>query len=140
MADDVRERGLKFFDEVMGAERGKQFREGISGTGFASDMGALAADFAFGSVWTRDGLERKQRSLVIIGVLIAQRQTAELKNHIRIGLKNGLTARELEEALIQTVPYVGFPASATATGAILEVLREEGIDTTTKSSKERGLL
>ena len=84
-------------------------------------------------------MERKQRSLVVIGILIAQRQVAELKNHIRIGLRNGLTAREIEEALIQAVPYCGFPAASTAMGAIIEVLREHGVDTETPPSHKKGM-
>lgn len=137
---DVTEQGLKLFAEIMGAERAQQMRMGIKSDSFGAAIGKLATDFAFGSVWARDGLERKQRSLVVIGVLIAQRQTLELKNHIRIGLTNGLTVQEIEEALIQTLPYVGFPAVASATSAIVEVLREQGLDTRTRTAEERGML
>ena len=137
---DVTERGLQLFAEIMGEERAEQMRLGIQSTGFGAAIGKLATDYAFGSVWARDGLERKQRSLVVIGVLIAQRQILELKNHIRIGITNGLTVREIEEALIQTLPYVGFPAVASATSAIVEVLRELGLDTQTKTAEERGML
>lgn len=137
---DVTERGLKLFAEIMGEERAQQMRMGLDSDHFGAAVGQLATDFAFGSVWAREGLERKQRSLVVIGVLIAQRQTLELKNHIRIGLTNGLTVREIEEALIQTMPYVGFPAVAGAMTAILEVLREQGLDTRTRTAEERGML
>jgi 4-carboxymuconolactone decarboxylase len=137
---DVTERGLQVFAEIMGEERANQMRMGMQSTGFGSAIAKLATDFAFGSVWAREGLERKYRSLVVIGILIAQRQTAELKNHIRIGLTNGLTVTEIEEALIQTLPYVGFPAVASATSAIVEVLREVGIDTQTRTAEERGML
>lgn len=140
MTSDVTERGLKLFAEIMGDERAEQMRQGMASEGFGSAIARLSTDFAFGSVWARDGLERKQRSLVVIGVLIAQRQILELKNHIRIGLTNGLTAGEIEEALIQTLPYVGFPAVASATTAILEVLREQGIDLQTRTAEERGML
>lgn len=137
---DVTERGLQLFAEIMGEERAAQMRLSIQSTGFGAAIGKLATDYAFGSVWARDGLERKQRSLVVIGVLIAQRQILELKNHIRIGITNGLTVREIEEALIQTLPYVGFPAVASATTAIVEVLRELGLDTQTQTAEERGML
>ena len=137
---DVTERGLQVFGEIMGEERARQMRLGIESDGFGSAIAKLATDFAFGSVWARDGLARKHRSLVVIGILIAQRQTAELKNHIRIGLTNGLTPREIEEALIQTLPYVGFPAVASATSAIVEVLREAGVDSQTRTAEERGML
>jgi len=138
--DDIREKGLQLFAEIMGPERAEQFRLGLEQGGISGAMTGFAADFAFGSIWARDGLERAKRSLVVIGVLIAQRQTAELKNHFRIGLANGLAPREIEEAVIQSLPYVGFPAAAGATSALIEVFREQGLDTTSLTSHERGLL
>lgn len=65
--------------------------------GFGSAMVALAVDFVFGSIWTRPGLDRKQRSLVTLGILIALRRTEEFKKHVQIGLRNGLTVGEIEE-------------------------------------------
>lgn len=138
--DDVTEKGLAVFAELMGPQAGEQLRLALQSSDFGHAIGKLATDFAFGSVWARDGLERKQRSLVVIGVLIAQRQLSELKNHVRIGLTNGLTVREIEEALIQALPYVGFPAVASATSAVVEVLRERGLDATTRTAEERGML
>lgn len=137
---DVRAIGERLFTEIMGEERGAEMRRSIVEGGFAGAMAGLATDFSFGTVWAREGLDRKQRSLVTIGVLIAQRQMAELKNHFRIALTNGVLRTELEEALIQAVPYTGFPAVASASGALIEVLRERGLDTETRTSSERGLL
>jgi 4-carboxymuconolactone decarboxylase len=81
----------------------------------------LSLEFVFGKVWGRGGLDRKQRSLVTIGVLIALRQAAELLNHLRVGLANGLTHAEIEEAIVQTAPYAGFPAAWTAARALASV-------------------
>lgn len=138
--NDKTEYGLKVFTELLGAEKGEAMRANMASTGFASDLGKLAVHYAFADVWGRDGLERKQRSLVTLGILIASRQVLELKNHVRIAIANGLTPRELEEVLIQSVPYVGFPAVASATTAVVETLREMGIDLQTKTAEERGLL
>lgn len=140
MGNDLTERGLDVFGEMMGDTARQAMADGIGSRSFGGDIGELACQFAFASVWGRDGLERKYRSLVVLSVLIAQRQPSELKNHVRIALNNGLTPREIEEALIQTVPYVGFPAVASAMTAIIEVLRERGLDTETRTSEERGLL
>jgi 4-carboxymuconolactone decarboxylase len=115
-------------------------RAASESTGFGADISRLAVNYAFADVWGDDKLERKQRSLVTLGILIANRQTLELKNHVRIAVRNGLSARELEGVLIQALPYAGFPAVAAATTAVLETLRELGIDTTTRTSEERGLL
>jgi 4-carboxymuconolactone decarboxylase len=140
VVSDLREKGLHVFEELMGEQAAAMMKESLEGDGFGAGMADLATNFAFAGVWGRAGLERKQRSLVTIGILIAQRQTSELKNHIRIGLRNGLTAREIEEALIQSVPYCGFPAAATAMNAVIEVLREQGIDMQTRTPRERGML
>ena len=132
--------GLKVFEQIMGPERAAAMRENASTPGFGSDISKLALKYAFADVWGRDGLERKQRSLVTLAVLIATRQTLEIKNHVRIGVKNGLTAREFEELLVQCIPYLGFPAVASAMTAVIETLRELGVETEAKTSEERGLL
>jgi 4-carboxymuconolactone decarboxylase len=137
---NIRAKGVQLFREIMGEQRARTLQEAAESKGFGADIAGLALDFAFGSVWTRAGLERKQRSILTIGMLLASHQILELKNHIRIGVANGLTARELEEVLIHAVPYVGFPAVASATTAVVEVLRELGLDTETKTAEERGLL
>jgi 4-carboxymuconolactone decarboxylase len=138
---DAEEKGYAFFNEVMGPEAGAKFRGMAEAGGYGSDITKLAAAYAFGSVWSREGgLSRKERSIAVISALIGQHFKAELKNHVRIGLVNGLTAEDFESILVQLVPYVGFPAIAQATESVVEVLREKGIDTKTQTSTERGLL
>jgi 4-carboxymuconolactone decarboxylase len=140
MSDDLTTKGLNVFGELMGEGARQAMAQGLGATSFGSDVGKLACQFAFASVWGRDGLENKHRSLVVLSVLIAQRQSSELRNHVRIALNNGLTPRELEECLIQTLPYVGFPAVASAMTVMIEVLREAGISPETRTAEEQGLL
>lgn len=135
------ERGLQIFSELLGPKAGAALRAAIDNPQeFGGPIARIAAEYAFADIWGRSGLERKQRSLVTLGILIATKQTNELKNHVRIAITNGLTARELEEVLIQSIPYVGFPAVAQATTVMLETLRELGIDVETRTAEERGLL
>lgn len=138
MRDDT-ERGLALFARMMGRARADGLEAAMASGAFGSSIASLATDFVFGQVWSRDGLDPKQRSLVTIGILIAQRQSAELRNHVRIGVANGLSAGELEEVLVQAIPYAGFPAVALAMTAVLETLRELGLDIS-PTSEERGLL
>jgi 4-carboxymuconolactone decarboxylase len=140
MTDKMSAKGIAFFRETMGEERAAALTDHIASGDFGAPIGQLALDYAFGSIWSRDGLARRDRSLLVIGMLIAQRQSSELKNHIRIGIANGLVPAEIEEALIQAVPYCGFPAVASATTAAIEVLRELGLETSSRTSQERGLL
>jgi 4-carboxymuconolactone decarboxylase len=134
-------RGVALVTEMLGP----QFAAGIqaaAGSGsFAADCAAIALETAFGAVWSRPGLERKQRSLVTLGILIGTGKPNELKNHVRAGLNNGLTVTELQEVLIQAIPYCGFPAVAEAIEATVAVLRERGlVDEQLKTAKDRGML
>jgi 4-carboxymuconolactone decarboxylase len=134
------DKGLNIVREMLGDAQAEGMKALMESDGFGSQAAALALEHAFADTWGREGLERKQRSLVTIGILIANRQTAELKNHIRIGINNGLTKTEIEEALIQSIPYAGYPAFASASTAAVEALREMGIDSESKTSEERGLI
>jgi 4-carboxymuconolactone decarboxylase len=138
--DEKAERGLAIFARMMGAQARQSLEVAATSGKFGSRISRMAVDYAFADVWAQDGLEMKQRSLVVLGVLIAQRQPAELRNHVKIGVNNGLTMREIEEVLIQAAPYVGFPCIATATTAVIEALREIGMDPDVQTSEERGLL
>ena len=121
---DKQERGLEFFSKVLGEDNAAGMREHIGSSDFGKECGNWAIDFAFGTVWTREGLDRKMRSCAVLGMLIALRQTDEIKYHVRIALANGLTVQEIEEVLYLSVPYAGFPAANSAKAAMIEVLRE----------------
>lgn len=124
---EQRDKGIRFFGEVLGNEEG--FRDEVhTPSQFGSETAKFSADFAFGTIWEREGLERKQRSLVVMGILIALRQTEELKYHVRVALANGLSLKEIEEVLYQSIPYAGFPAANSAKVAMTEALRDLGYD------------
>lgn len=129
---------------LMVSMMGPQFAAGVEGAAkagnFGADIARMAIEFAFGDVWSRPGLARRERSIVVISSLITQGKTAELKNHLRFGIGNGLTASDLQEILIQALPYVGFPAIAEAMTATIEVLREQGLDGNVKTPQENKTL
>jgi 4-carboxymuconolactone decarboxylase len=134
-------RGLTLVKEMLG----ERFLAGLTASAasgaFAADCAAIAIESAFGAVWARPGLARRDRSLVTLGILIATGKSAELKNHVRAGLDNGLGVEELQEVMIQAFPYCGFPCVAEAIEATIEVLRERGlVDESARSAKEHGLL
>ena len=90
--------------------------------GFAGELGELSLDHVFGALWTRPGQDRRSRSLVTLGALIALRAGEELKFHFPIALRNGLTTEELEEVVYHLTGYVGFPAATLARNVGREVL------------------
>lgn len=119
-----RQVGVGLFGQLLGGEQETALRKHMASTEFGKECATWAAEFEFGTVWARPGLEQKLRSCAVIAMMIAQRQTEELKYHVRIALANGLTVTELEELLYLSVPYVGFPAANSARQAMMAALEE----------------
>jgi len=91
----------------------------------APEIGPLSMDAAFAGLWARCGLTRRDRSLVTLGILMALRANSELEYHFRIARANGLTKREIDEAIYQASGYAGFPAAANASAVYGQVLRQD---------------
>jgi 4-carboxymuconolactone decarboxylase len=83
---------------------------------FTSDFQELITRYAWGSVWTRPGLDRRTRSCTTLAVLATLRCEDELAMHVRAALRNGLTRAEIGEVLMQVGVYAGVPAANTAFG------------------------
>jgi 4-carboxymuconolactone decarboxylase len=73
------------------------------------DMGRLVLHYAFGDVWSRPQLSRRDRSLVVISALTALSLAHELGIHLRGALNHGVTKGEIEEVMMTMVLYGGFP-------------------------------
>ncbi|KAM0747255.1 CMD-domain-containing protein [Meredithblackwellia eburnea MCA 4105] len=93
------------------------------GSEFASHAQTLATEAAWGTVWTRPGLELKQRSLITITLLASTGKMTELKGHVVGGLRNGLTETEIRETLLQVLVYAGCPAGLEAFRAADEAIK-----------------
>lgn len=72
-------------------------------------IGDLVMDYAFGDVWARPNLNRRDRSLVVISVLAALCMSHELEIHLHGALNHGVTETEIEEVMLTLVLYGGFP-------------------------------
>lgn len=128
MTEGARERGLRLFEDIYGPEMARGVEGNITSGGFGARQSEWTVDFNFGEVWSSDGLERRKRSIAVLGMLIAQRASDEIRYHTRMGLRNGLTVREIEEILYTAVPYCGFPAAQTAKKAMLLGFADEGVE------------
>uniref|UniRef100_UPI0018DBF6E2 4-carboxymuconolactone decarboxylase n=1 Tax=Catenuloplanes japonicus TaxID=33876 RepID=UPI0018DBF6E2 len=82
--------------------------------------------YAWGDVWSRDGLDRRSRSMITLAVLTALHCHDELAMHVRAARRNGLTAAEIGEVLLHTAVYAGVPASNAALAVARRVLADEG--------------
>ncbi|WP_426322374.1 4-carboxymuconolactone decarboxylase [Microbacterium sp. E-13] len=93
---------------------------------------ALTADFqdfitrvAWGDIWSRPGLDRRSRSVVVLTALIALGHHEELAMHLRAALRNGLTVDEIKEVILQAGLYCGVPAANTAFRIAKDVFADE---------------
>ncbi|OGB24729.1 MAG: 4-carboxymuconolactone decarboxylase [Burkholderiales bacterium RIFCSPLOWO2_02_FULL_57_36] len=114
---------------------GLQARTQVMGEEFVDKAFANADDFtlplqeyitrnAWGTVWCREGLDFKTRSLVTLSMLTALGRTQELKGHVRGAINNGATIDEIREVLLHATVYCGVPLAVDAFRAAQEVLKE----------------
>ncbi|MFD4997385.1 carboxymuconolactone decarboxylase family protein [Streptomyces buecherae] len=118
-------------DRTDRLERGRAMMRRLSprlGEDMADDLRAVAPDFedlllgfVFADVWARQGLPLRERALVRLGALAALGAPATAtRANIDSALQAGLSRQEVSEAILQTLPYAGFPRAIT----VLELLRE----------------
>jgi 4-carboxymuconolactone decarboxylase len=125
MTDDpTHDAGMEVRREVLGEAHVD--RAVAATTPFTEDFQEFITKYAWGSVWTRDGLDRRTRSCITLALLAALGHREELGMHVRAALRNGLTADEIGEVLLHTAVYAGVPAANSAFARAQEVLREEG--------------
>ena len=124
---DLFEKGMRIRREVMGDQRVDSSMSDLND--FNRDfMEQFITEMGWGAVWGRDGLSRKQRSLLNLGMLAALGRMTEFEGHFRGAIRNGLSREELREALLQITMYCGAPAGMEAFRAATKVLKEEDAD------------
>ena len=109
MNKETFERGLAIRKKVLGAE----FVEKSLATAddFNMPMQELVTEYCWGAVWGREGLSKKTRSFLNLGMLAALNRPHELKVHVKGALRNGLTKDEIREVFLQVAIYCGMPAA-----------------------------
>ncbi len=119
-------RGLAVRKQMFGAEAVEK-RMGALGE-YGAPLQHLINAYGYGDVWSRPGLERKVRSLVVLGMNAAINRAAEFKVHVNGALNNGATADEIREVCLLVALYAGIPAANDAHRLALEVFKERGLD------------
>ncbi|MCH7333176.1 4-carboxymuconolactone decarboxylase [Acinetobacter modestus] len=127
MNDEQRyQQGLKVRKEVLGEKHVERSLENLND--FNQDFQNFISRFAWGEVWSREGLPRHTRSLVTIAILLALGREDELRMHLRACFNNGVTKDELKELILHSSLYAGLPAANAAMHMAEEVFKELGID------------
>ncbi|MET8243762.1 4-carboxymuconolactone decarboxylase [Streptomyces sp. NPDC005202] len=120
---DTYDIGLKIRREVLGdAHVDRVLAEADE---FSGDFQEFLTRYSWGEIWDRPGLDRRTRSCVTLGALVAGGHLEELAVHTRAALRNGLTPDEIKEVLLQAAVYCGLPAANRAFKVAQQVIREE---------------
>jgi len=118
-------RGVALRKQIFGADAVDNRMNALGE--FGAPLQELINIYGYGDVWSRPGLERKVRSLVVIGMNAAINRAAEFKVHVNGALNNGCTPAEIREVCLTVALYAGIPAANEAHRLALEVFRERGI-------------
>jgi 3-oxoadipate enol-lactonase / 4-carboxymuconolactone decarboxylase len=94
-------------------------------TDFTRGFQELITQYAWGSIWTRPGLDRRTRRLLVLTATAALGRLEEFRLHVRTGLAHELEPCDLEEVLLQVAVYAGVPAANAAFHAASDVLDEK---------------
>lgn len=122
MSDGKYERGMKVRREVLGDAHVD--RSWDKATDFDSDFVRFITETAWGSIWSRPGLDLKIRHMVTIAILAALGREHELTLHINATPNTGVTSDELREVLLHVAGYAGIPAANTAFGIAKKLYAE----------------
>jgi 4-carboxymuconolactone decarboxylase len=119
---DAYERGMRTRREVLGDEH---VDEAIARTTeLTEDFQDLITRYAWGEIWSRDGLDRRTRSCITLTALVALGREEELAMHVRAALRIGLSPDEIKEVLLHSAIYCGVPAANGAFAVAQRVLDE----------------
>ena len=123
---DKYEAGLKVRRAVLGDEYVD--RSLADGDPLSQPLQQLVTEYCWGTIWTRDGLDRKTRSLLNIAMLGAMNRPDELSLHLAGALRNGCTNEEIREVILQLGVYAGVPAAIDAMRKFKRVLIDRGAE------------
>lgn len=116
--------GITVRREVLGDSYVSESLQRTAGTE-SEALQSHITETVWGAVWTRPGLDRRSRSLLNIGMLVALNQHHELAVHIRGALRNGLTRDEIVESIVHATAYCGAPAGLAAMRVVQKTLDAE---------------
>lgn len=97
-------------------------------TDFDSPFQNFITEGAWGSVWARDGLSRRERSLITLALLAAQGHWDEVAMHVRATANTGATPEDVREAMLHVAVYAGVPAANHAMKVVKQTYAEMGVE------------
>jgi 4-carboxymuconolactone decarboxylase len=126
VSDKALSAGVEIRREMFGADfTDRQIEQANR---FTRPMQDVVSKYCFGETWSREGLGRRERSMVTLSALCAMGRSHELRVHVKGALANGVTPLEIRELLLHTMVYAGVPLGVDAILNAAQSLTEAGID------------
>lgn len=116
--EDRHEKGSAIQAPLYGDEIASKYADVPGGMG--EDVARFLTDYCFGEIYTRNGLDLKTRELLIYCIVTALGADSQLHSHLKGNLKAGTGRETLAAAVIQCLPYIGFPLALKALNVIKE--------------------
>jgi 4-carboxymuconolactone decarboxylase len=123
--DQQFEDGLRMRKQVMGDAFVDKAFAGVDA--FTAPLQEFVTRNAWGTVWCRDGLDLKTRSLITLSMLTALGRAHEIRGHVRGAVNNGASMKEIQEVLMHASVYCGMPLAIDAFRSAQEVLAGMGM-------------
>jgi 4-carboxymuconolactone decarboxylase len=122
LAEDRFEQGMAMRKSVLGADH--VARAEANKTDFDADFQRIITEGAWGTIWTRPGIDKRTRHMLTLAIIAALGKHDELAMHIRATRNTGVTQEEVREILLQVLIYAGAPAANSAFGIAKRVYKE----------------
>jgi 4-carboxymuconolactone decarboxylase len=126
MSSELYEEGLRNRRRVLGDDYVDRALAGADA--FNEEFQQILIEYCWGKVWSRPTLSDRERSLINLAMISALNRATEFKAHVRGALRNGCTAAEIRDTLLQVAIYCGVPAGVEAFRLAREVLDAEGVE------------
>lgn len=125
MTNERLEAGLAKIKEYVSEEEAERMMTADALKELAPDLRKYIVEFGYGEIYSRPGLDSKQRQLVTLSSLVTQGAVTQIQTHVKRALTVGITRTEIVEAMMQLIPYVGFPRVQNALTAAKDILLNE---------------
>ena len=93
----------------------------------APDLESYIVEFAFGDIYSREGLTKQQQTMVTIASLVTLGTEPQLELHINVGITIGLTPKEIVGTIVHLIPYAGFPRVLNALKVVKKVFAQRNV-------------
>jgi 3-oxoadipate enol-lactonase/4-carboxymuconolactone decarboxylase len=124
--ETVFEKGMHVRRTVLGNAHVDKATANINS--FNADFQEFISKYAWGEIWTRPELAKREKSLITMAMLIALNRPAEFKMHVKAAFNNGVTVAEIKEVIMQSAIYCGLPAANDAFHLAMDVFKELSIN------------